>query len=147
MARKKTDVPPKDRVVGGKTMALWDKEWRRIEGGFTEYHGELRHKVGLFRANIGTDIVYIGQGSQYIGGGGLAKRLSDFRRYSPSARNHYAGNKIRKHIENLTVDILITGTGSDGSDIAKLLRNPMIELHDIPAWNAEARMRKIRAKA
>lgn len=45
--------------------------------------------------------------------GGLAKRLSDFRRPSPSGRNHHAGELINENLNLLEVEVLITGTGSD----------------------------------
>ncbi|MBA3510456.1 hypothetical protein [Sphingomonas sp.] len=146
MARKKNDVPPKDRVVGEKTVALWDKEWRHVEGGYKVYHADLRHKVGLHRAVLGSVIMYIGKASEFRrGGGGLAKRLSDFRRDSSSGREHHGGGRIFEHIDVLALEVLHTGSGSEGSDIAEKLRDPMIELHGVPAWNAEARQRKRRA--
>ena len=120
---------PQDRSAGesefgGKTLQQWDADWLPVEGGFTVLHSDLRHHVGLFRASFGNSIMYIGKAVE-VHNGGLRKRLSDVRRASPSAREHYGAMRIHDHLEDLDLHVLITGS----VELAELLKSAMITRH------------------
>ncbi|RYY22660.1 MAG: hypothetical protein EOP62_22625 [Sphingomonadales bacterium] len=117
-------------LVDGKTVEEWDRSWIKVPHGLKHHQRDLRDKVGLYRINLGHRTVAIGTGTDK--GGGLAKRLSDFRRKSPSGRNHYAGRLIYEHLDRLEVDVLITG-GRYEPETGRQLRTPMIRRHR-PDW-------------
>lgn len=123
-----TDAP----LYGEKTLPEWDRLWVRVPNGLKEYQPKLRHKLGLIRATLNGRVMYIGTGCDL--GGGIAKRLSDFIRDSPSGRNHYAAQKINENRDILDVDVIYTGKSFDGQELARALKTPMIHLHD-PEWN------------
>jgi hypothetical protein len=120
-------------LIGGKTVEEWDRLWRSVEGGLRLYHPKLRHQVGLYRALWKGQIVAIGAGTDKSGG--LAKRLSDFRRPNASGREHYAGRLIYEHRDVLEVEVLITGSGNAAREVGRQLKTPMIRLHR-PVWTA-----------
>jgi hypothetical protein len=135
MSRKsKLEKYDDSTVIGGKTLAEWDQSWAKRDGGYKVPHPNLRHVVGLFRAVLSGEVVFVGQGTEYRRGGGLAKRLADFRRPSPSARKHAAGQLIRKHMDDLTLEVLETGSGRTASETAKLLKTAMLAWRR-PRWN------------
>lgn len=125
---------PEAPLIGGKSLQDWNREWRQIEGGLRLHHPELRHVVGLYRFSLSGSIKVLGKGTDKSAG--LAKRLSDFRRLSDSARKHHAGLLAHEHLDDLTVEVLITGTGAKAREIARRLRAPMIRLHQ-PAWTVQ----------
>lgn len=119
----------------GRTLQHWDADWVLVEGGFTVLHSELRHHVGLFRASLGNTIMYIGKAVE-SNNGGLRKRLSDFRRESPSGRGHYGAMRIYDHLKELDLQVLITGSDQSAKELAELLKSAMIPRH-LPPWNME----------
>ena len=62
------------------------------------------------------------------------KRLSDFRRPSPSGRCHHAGLLIFEHLDELEVDVLVVPDGPETRRIGRKLKAPVVRLHR-PAWN------------
>ena len=133
---------PQLRLAGqpefaGKTLSEWDADWMPVKGGFTVLHSDLRHYVGLFQARLGGTIMYIGKAVE-VDNGGFRKRLSDFRRPSPSAREHYGAMRICDHLHDPDLQVLITGTDQRAVEIAELLRSAMIARH-LPPWNMEKR--------
>lgn len=125
----------------GKTLRQWDADWMPVKGGFAVLHSDLRHQVGLFQARLGGTIMYIGKAVE-VDNGGFRKRLSDFRRPSPSAREHYGAMRICDHLHDLDLQVLITGT----VEIAELLRSAMIARH-LPPWNMEKRQAVLATQA
>ena len=117
--------------IGGKTIDEWD-QWVKVPGGLDDYQPQLRYKVGLYRVLDSGRIVALGTGTDK--GGGLAKRLSDFRRPSPSGRNHYAGARINANLGGLEIEVLITGSDRHAREIGRQLKAPMMQRHR-PAWN------------
>ena len=126
---------------GGKTLQQWDSDWLRVEGGFTVLHSDLRHHVGLFQARLRGAIMYIGKAVE-IDNGGLRKRLSDFRRPSPSAREHYGAMRIHDHMNELDLHVLITGS----VELAEVLKSAMITRH-VPPWNMEKKEAELATQA
>lgn len=120
-------------LIGGKTVEEWDRLWRPVEGGLRQHHPKLRHQVGLYRVSRKGQIMAIGAGTDKSGG--LAKRLSDFRRPNTSGREHYAGRLIYEHRDVLEVEVLITGSSSAEREVGRQLKTPMIHLHR-PVWTA-----------
>jgi hypothetical protein len=118
-------------LFGGKTLEEWDQKWIAVEGDLRDYQPSLRYVVGLYRCSLKGEVVALGTGTDK--GGGLAKRLSDFRRPSPSGRNHYAGGRINANLDRLDVQVLITGSDEEAREVGRKLRAPMISLHQ-PAW-------------
>lgn len=124
-----TNIQP--LLIGGKTIEDWDQSWIVVPGGIKHYQPELRYNVGLYRISLNGRIVAIGTGTDKSGG--LAKRLSDFRRPSPSGRNHHAGELINENLDLLEVEVLIIGADRHAREIGKQLKTPMIRLHR-PVW-------------
>ena len=120
-------------AIGGKTIEEWDRLWVPVDGGLKFDQPKLRHQVGLYRVSLKGQIMAIGTG---VGKrGGLAKRLSDFRRDSSSARDHFAGLLIDENLGRLEVKVLITGSDRTAREFAQQLKSPMMRLHT-PGWNA-----------
>lgn len=115
------------RLIGGKTIEDWDRLWLGVDGGLKRHQPQLRHNVGLYRISCKGQIMALGAGTDR--GGGLAKRLSDFRRPSPSGRNHHAGELIYADRDRLAVEVLITGSDWNAREIGQQLKTPMIRLH------------------
>lgn len=120
-------------LIGGKTIEDWDRLWVVVEGGLKRPQPKLRHQVGLYRVSLKGRIMAVGAGTDKVGG--LAKRLADFRRPSPSGRNHHAGELINANLDLLEVEVLITGSNRHAREIGQLLKTPMIRLHQ-PVWSA-----------
>ena len=107
-------------LVGGKSIENWDRLWSTVEGGFRHYHPELRPVVGLYRVWFKGQIVVIGTGTDKAGG--LAKRLSDFIRPSPSARKYRAGSRIYERRDELLVEVLIIGSDRQAREMEVIYR-------------------------
>lgn len=120
-------------LIGGKTVEEWNRLWRPVEGGLRHHHPQLRHQVGLYRVSRKGQIMALGAGTDKSGG--LAKRLSDFRRPNASGREHYAGRLIYEDRDVLEVEVLITGSGAAAREVGRQLKTPMIRLHR-PVWTA-----------
>jgi hypothetical protein len=54
-------------------------------------------------------------------------------RDNASARSHHAGRHIHQHLDDLRVEVLITGADNEAREIALQLKTPMIRRHQ-PAW-------------
>lgn len=128
----------KPRLPDGQILVDWELLWVKVPGGLRQSQRQLRDKIGLYRVTFRGDIVVIGMGTDRKGG--LAKRFSDFRRPSPSGRNHHAGRLIYEHRDEVELEVLITGDRHSSPDTAKQLKTLMIEKHK-PAWTAPARCR------
>lgn len=120
-------------LIGGKRLEEWDRLWEPVPGGLMRYHPELRGKVGLYRVLWGREITALGTGVEKEGG--LAKRLSDFRRPSASGRRHYAGQLIHERLDELRVEVLVTGADAHAREVALQLKPLMTRMHR-PAWTA-----------
>lgn len=129
----------------GKTLQEWDAQWLPIEGGFTVLHSDLRHHVGLFQARLRGTTMYIGEAVE-VDNGGLRKRLSDFRRESPSGREHHGAMRIYDHLDELDLQVLITGSDQRAKETAELLKPAMIARH-LPPWNMEKAQAELATRA
>jgi hypothetical protein len=122
----------KSPLIGGQFIQEWDRKWVKVPGGLEHHHSHLRAKVGLYRLTLNGRIVAIGTGTDKKGG--LAKRLSDFRRPSPSGRDHHAGRLIYENLDQIEVEVLITGKRHQ-PETGRKLKWPMILRHR-PSWTA-----------
>ena len=122
----------KSPLIGGQFIQEWDRKWVKVPGGLRHHQSHLRAKVGLYRLTLNGRIVAIGTGTDKKGG--LAKRLSDFRRPSPSGRSYHTGRLIYDHLDQLDVEVLITGKRHQ-PETGRQLKWPMILRHR-PAWTA-----------
>lgn len=120
-------------LFGDKTVEEWDLEWVKVPGALRQSQRQLRDQIGLYRVTLRGEIVAIGVGTDKRGG--LAKRFSDFRRPSPSGRNHHAGRLSYEHRKEVEMEVLITGDRHSSPEIAKQLKTPMIRRHR-PVWTA-----------
>lgn len=93
--------------IGGKTLREWEGSWQYLGTLSTASLSNLSNSVGLYKAELGGKVVYIGRAVEYSNGG-LRKRLSDYTRESDSSRKHTSGQLMNQHASQLSIDILIT---------------------------------------
>lgn len=117
-------------VVAGKTIGQWEGEWVRLPGGFRVPHPELRGAIGLFRAVLRGGVMYIGVATE--AGRGFPKRLADFTRESPSARDHCGGRFIHDHLDELELEVLLVGSDRAAARTTRALVGHMLALHRPP---------------
>lgn len=130
--KKKPTLDLSGALVDGWEQ-LWDEQWRKVEGGLTRHQSSLRSVVGVYRFTHRGHVVVIGTATGKKGG--LAKRLSDFRRPSDSGRRTVAGRLVYAHRDEIVVEVLITGEDQEARIVASLLKDPMIRLHK-PRWTS-----------
>lgn len=122
-----------DIEIAGKSIDQWEALWVPIgilaDANLTPYN----KSVGLYRATLDDELVYIGRAIEFSNGG-FRKRLSDYRRSSDSARKHASGQKMYANRDRLTIDVLVTGTNASGVQAAIDLEALLIEKYD-PDWN------------
>lgn len=118
--------------VGGKKVAEWEAEWSYVENGFKAEQPNLDGLLGLYRATLRGEIMYIGNSAEL--NRGLKKRLRDYSRASDSARDHFGAQKIIEHIEHVRCEIIVTGIDEDAQKNTAILKRLLILLHS-PEWN------------
>lgn len=121
--------------IGGITIQEWDRKWQRIGTLETVNLTPYNHYVGLYRAFLHGNLVYIGRAIEW-NNGGFRKRLSDYRRESNSARKHSSGQLMYTHRHELQIDIMITGEGQAAADHARVLEKIFIGKYN-PPWNVQ----------
>lgn len=119
--------------LGGKTLPEWENSWNYLGTLSTASLGHLSCSVGLYRAKLGSKIVYIGRAVEHSNGG-LRKRLSDYTRDSDSSRKHASGQLMNKHASELQMEVLVTGDDERAAEVAKRLEQYFIGIHS-PEWN------------
>ena len=119
--------------IGGYTIDKWDQQWQYIGVLESASLSEWNQSVGLYRARLNGEIVYIGRAVEW-NNGGFRKRLSDYRRDSNSGRKHGSGQKMFAYREQLQIEILVTGEDFDAADIARKLE-PLFVGKYKPEWN------------
>jgi hypothetical protein len=132
-SRKSASEGKPEPTIGGKTLREWEGSWQYLGTLDSANLSHLSSSVGLYRAKLQGEIVYIGRAVEYSNGG-LRKRLSDYTRESDSSRKHASGQSMNKHASQLSIDVLITGSDPEAVDAAKKLEQYFIGAHS-PAWN------------
>jgi hypothetical protein len=118
---------------GGYTLDEWDRQWQYIGVLETAELSDWNRSVGLYRARLNGEIMYVGRAVEW-NNGGFRKRLSDYRRDSESGRKHGSGQKMYAHRDQLQIEILVIGEGADAADVAKKLE-PLFVGKYKPEWN------------
>jgi len=124
-----------EKIIGGKSITDWEQQWQDI-GSLNEQNvAGLNDTIGVFavKDKISGKIYAIGAGTEYTNGG-LRKRLMDFIRLSDSARSHFMGQKINKHLKNIRISVIKTGSDETKVEPTYQLRNDLIEKYN-PEWN------------
>ncbi|MHC3128353.1 hypothetical protein OB03_14200, partial [Brevundimonas sp. GN22] len=98
-------------LYGDKTLSEWDQRWVPIPEWQNAYQDELKNYVGLYRFLQNGRILLIGVGTAEHGA--LAKRLSDYRRPSPSGRRCRSGEYIYDNRHLLAVEVIVIGAVGD----------------------------------
>ena len=136
MAKSKEPPLTRDQImavdVGGKTVSEWEAEWSYVEHGFTAEQPNLSGLLGLYRATMREDIMYIGRSLEI--NCGLQKRLRDYSRDSDSARDHFGAQKIMDNIDFVKCDVIVVGVDYEAQKNTAILKELMIDLHR-PEWN------------
>lgn len=122
-------------LIGDKTLEQWERSWQSIGTLCSLNLTPYNHSVGVYRARLGGQVVYIGRAVEW-NNGGFRKRLSDYTRDSESARHHGSGQKMYLNRNNLQIDIIITGSDEKGAEIAKDLEMRLI-IKYTPEWNVK----------
>lgn len=120
-------------LIGGRTLDGWNDMWERLPHGLSVRHPHLRCEVGLLRTILNDEVVYLGRAIEYRNGG-LTKRLADFCRASPSARNHVGAQKVFDHRDLLTIEVLPVGSDKAAAALTKQLHQAMLA-QNRPRWN------------
>ena len=87
--------------------------------------------IGIFRASLNNEVVYIGQGIE-IDNGGLKNRLRDFTRDGESGRNTNAGRLLFENRENIFIEVLLLNNKT-AAEIEEI-KNDLIIEHK-PLWD------------
>jgi hypothetical protein len=119
--------------VAGITLREWDRLWEDKPGGFSSIHPELRSKVGLFRAVLHGEIMYIMRATEYLGGG-IEKGLTRIRGPQQSGNSGYGAQMVRENMPSIQLQVLSLDATAENADHTKELKKLMIKLHD-PVWN------------
>jgi hypothetical protein len=125
-------------IVKGKSVDEWDRQWQFI-ARLSEM--ELSHlkpynkSIGLYKAVMNGEIVYIGRAIEYANGG-FRKRLRDYIRESNSARKHRSGQKMHEHADYLDIYFLVVGNSVEDVKHIKILEAALIRKHQ-PKWNVQ----------
>lgn len=93
----------------------------------------LNKSVGVYKATFRDEIVYIGRAVEYKNGA-LRKRLIDYVRESDSGRETPSSRKMFKNKDDISIQVLIVGEGSDCVDTTKCLEKLFIKEYQ-PTWN------------
>lgn len=103
---------------------------RNVQGNISY----LNKSVGLYRAKLNGEVVYIGRAIECRGG--LRKRLTDYVRSSDSSRGTNSSNNMNLHKDRLHIDVLIVGEDEEAAMATRKLEVMMIGKYR-PKWNKQ----------
>lgn len=120
--------------LNGKTLSQWDSLWKSV-GTLSQKKFMLYKTIGLYKAILNNEVVYIGRAVEFSNGG-LSKRLNDYVRNSNSGRKSAAGCKMHAYRGLLNIEILEIGDDENDVALVKLLER--IYIYDLkPKWNID----------
>lgn len=119
--------------IGGKTLRQWESSWQYVGTLDSLDLSRYSRYVGLYKAELGGKLVYIGRAIEYSNGG-IRKRLSDYTRESDSARKHTSGQLMHANASDLKISVLIVGNDEDAASATKKLEQYFIGRYS-PEWN------------
>lgn len=131
-ALKSLDKP---EVLGGKRLREWELEWRNVGILGSTNFGEFRHDVGVYKAMLHGELMYIGRAIEFDNGG-FRKRLHDYVRDSNSSRKHESGQMMNTNADDLDISIIITGQDSEAALLASRIEKALIFKYS-PPWNKQ----------
>ena len=131
MARKKKVEPITE--VAGISVDTWDDRWVLVDDGFVSYQPQLRHKIGLWAAKRGGDLMYVAAAAN-MRGAGLAGGLARVCGENKSGDKGSGKRKVAENIANVDAYVIAMDRSPDNVEAAKLLKKVMIQRHD-PTWN------------
>ena len=123
--------------VGGRSLQEWDLRWEPVANALSEKHAELSGIIGLFRTVLNGETMYIVCASERRG---IEKGLQRIRGKEQTGNKGYGPQMIRKHRDEITVDILRVNDVRVPSNVTKNLKPVMVNLYD-PEWNKPHRRR------
>lgn len=126
-------------LIEGKTLAEWDQDWDLRPDGLLTYQHGLKELIGVYRIIENGRVIFIGVGTAPKVG--IAKRISDLIRPSPSGRRYRSGQYVYENRHKLQIEVLIVGeVGNEAAARAsKALKQAMIE-RDRPKLNVAAKV-------
>ncbi len=101
-----------------------------------------RKDIGLYRAILDEEIVYIGKATE-LHNGGFCKRLRDYTRNSDSSRNYPTGRMMYQYKDKLQIEILIFERKDEFVPDINALEKQLIQQYK-PKWNNKLSNRKNR---
>lgn len=116
----------------GQNITDWISLGSLIESetNFSNY----RHDIGVYRANLNGEVVYIGKATE-LENGGFRKRLRDYTRVSDSARRFPAGQKMYLYRNEIRIEIRIFPRSNSSILLIENLERQLI-LEMSPKWNS-----------
>lgn len=125
------------QTIGGKTLRQWESAWKYIGYLDSLELGSYSGSVGLYKAELGSKIMYIGRAIEFSNGG-IRKRLSDYTRESDSARKHTSGRLMNANASELKISIIVIGCDEDAAEATRKLEHYFIGRYS-PEWNKRLR--------
>ena len=122
-----------EKSIGCKSIREWNELWTPLSGGFKTKHPELSNSVGLARAVLNGQTMYILRGTEHLHGG-IEKSLQRIRGKAQTGNSGYGAQMIRKHIHELQLEILVIGCGLTAVEPTKALKKALVKLVN-PLWN------------
>lgn len=89
--------------------------------------------IGIYRAILHDRVVYIGKATE-LNNGGLRKRLRDYTRSSPSARNYPAGQLMHDNRNEIQIEIIVFNRSLESIPQVESLEAQLIREMK-PVWN------------
>ncbi|MGE6415318.1 hypothetical protein ACQKDD_14235 [Planococcus kocurii] len=122
----------------GSTVSQWNSRWislGMLSSLSLENLSQYNKKIGLYKAEMNGQVVYLGRAIEYANGG-FRKRLRDYVRESDSARTHGSGKKMHENANAIRLSILVVGDSQEDVDTVKALEKAMINHLDV-RWNVQ----------
>lgn len=121
------------QTIGGKTPREWESSWHYA--GYLDSIDLSPYStyVGLYKAELGSKIMYIGRAIEFSNGG-IRKRLSDYTRESDSARKHSSGQLMHANAADLKISVLLVGKDEEAAEATRKLERYFIGKYS-PEWN------------
>lgn len=120
-------------LLDNKTVNEWEHEWNTLGCLSNINISSCDQSVGVLRARLSSKVVYIGGAIEWSNGG-FSKKLSDYIRDSDSGRKHGSGKKVYENRNSLIIDIIVTGSDENASEVASNLEKLLIMMYT-PEWN------------
>ncbi|KAB8126074.1 hypothetical protein F9U64_20795 [Gracilibacillus oryzae] len=125
-----------EMLIGGKTISEWNNRWMRL-GRLSSLSIEdltpFNKHIGLYKAEMNGQVVYVGRAIEY-NNGGFRKRLRGYVRDSDSGSTHGSGRKMHGNRDNVVISILIVGDSAEDVGVVKALEAAMIAKLNVK-WN------------